>query len=243
MRYLIKFSYDGSCFSGLERQKDKKTVQGEIEKQLTKLNKTKVDIHASGRTDKGVHAKMQYAHFDLDKDIKEYNLKKYLNNSLNKEIYIESIQKKDNNFHARYNVKTKTYSYYINAGTFNPCKHKYEYQYCKPLDIEKMKRSAKILLGEHDFRSFCTGEKNKANCIRTIYDINITEKQNIIKITIKGNGFLRKMIRNIVALLIEIGANKKEEAYLDQILKQKSRLGNLKCAPPEGLYLEEVTYN
>ena len=242
MRYLINFSYDGSKFHGFQRQNKLKTVQGEIEKALANLAQSEVSIHASGRTDKGVHAKNQYAHFDLDKDIKPYNLKKYLNSNFNEEIYIKSVENVSNSFHARYNVKDKTYSYYINMDEFNPIEKDYVYQLCKKIDINEMKKASKCLIGEHDFRSFATDSNDKENTIREIYSITFENVNNQLKVTFVGNGFLRKMVRNIMGILIEIGLNKKKGSYLKDILDSKKRIGNLKCAPPEGLYLEKVSF-
>ena len=243
MRYLIKFSYDGVPFYGFQRQNNLKTVQGTIEDALTSLNEKEVTIQASGRTDKGVHAKMQYAHFDLDKDVKPYNLKKYLNKSFDGEIFVEEVKQVENSFHSRYNVKEKTYCYYINESTFNPINRNYIYQLGKELDIDLMKKAANYLIGKHNFKAFATESKDKENTERTINSITFERENNILKITFNGDGFLRKMIRNIVGILIEIGLHKKEDTYIKQILDSEQRTGNLKCAPACGLYLEEIKFN
>ncbi len=242
MRYFITFSYDGSCFCGLQRQNGLKTVQGCLEEAISSLNGSFVDVCASGRTDKGVHALGQCAHFDLDIEVKLYNLRKYLNNSFDGEIFIRDIKTVSDNFHARYDVKGKVYSYYINMGEFNPVKRNYEYQYCSNLDVSLMKEASKYLIGEHDFRSFCTDERDKLNCVRTINDIRFEVLGDVLKITFLGNGFLRKMIRNIVAVLIEIGSCKKNVSYLKEVLDKKKRQGNLKCVSGCGLYLDKVSY-
>ena len=242
MRYLATFSYDGSCFSGFQKQKGLKTVQEVFENALTSLEGKNVQIFASGRTDKGVHANGQCAHFDLSKNIKIYSLKKYLNNLFNGEIYVSSIVPVSDDFHARYNVKRKTYIYYINMGEYNPTMRNYVYQYSNKLDVSLMEEASRCLIGEHDFRSFCTDSSSKDNCIRNIYDISFEVKDNILKITFTGNGFLRKMIRNIVAILIEIGSSKRDVSYLNDVLLFKKRSGNLKCAFSGGLYLEKVNY-
>lgn len=242
MRYLIKFSYDGSCFNGFQRQNGLKTVQGVIEDVLGDLEGKFVSLVASGRTDKGVHARYQCAHFDLNKDIKLYNLKKYLNSNFNGEIYIFDVSLMADDFHARYNVKNKTYSYYINMNEYNPMMRNYVYQYCNKLDVDLMKRASLCLIGVHDFRSFCTDEKEKENCIREIYNIDFDIIQGVLKITFTGNGFLRKMVRNIVGVLVEIGSGKKDVFYIEKILCKKTREGNMKCSPSCGLYLEEVNY-
>lgn len=243
MRYLITFSYDGSSFQGYQRQKGLKTIQGSIEEVLTRINNNKkVDLFSSGRTDKGVHAKNQKAHFDLDVNVTLYGLKKALNKSLNGEIYIKDIEVVDNDFHARYNVLNKTYAYYINTLEFDPIKRNYVYQYCKILDIHIMKEALKLLIGKHDFRGFCFNEKEKENCIRTIYSCEISENQGIIKITMTGDGFLRKMVRNIVGTLIEIGSLKKDMYEITKILDSKGFYHNKKCVPGCGLYIENVVY-
>lgn len=243
MRYLITFSYDGSCFNGYQRQNKLKTIQGEIEKVLTDVNDgKKVEIHSSGRTDKGVHALNQKAHFDLDVNIKLYGLKKILNKKLNGEIYIKDVCVVDNDFHARYFVKKKIYSYYINTLEFDPIRKDYCYQYCDKLNISKMKKTSKYLIGEHDFRSFCKEEKDKENCVRKIYKVNITNDNGIIKITLVGNGFLRKMVRNIVGELIEVGKGKKDINHIKELINSKGELHNKKSVPACGLYLEDVMY-
>ena len=242
MRYFIKFSYDGSCFYGFQRQIGLKTVQGVIEDALLSLNGSMVNLCASGRTDKGVHALCQCAHFDLDIDVKEYNLKKYLNNCFEGEIHVFSLEKVSDEFHARYDVKSKIYSYYRNMGEFSPVSCNYVYQLCEELDVSLMKSASLCLLGKHDFRSFCTDEKNKDNCVRTIYSIDFDVSHGVLKITFCGDGFLRKMIRNIVAILIDIGLGKRNASFLKEVLNNKSRTGNLKCVSGCGLYLEKVIY-
>lgn len=242
MRYLITFSYDGSSFMGYQRQRNLKTVQGSIEKVLFNLTKKEINLVSSGRTDKGVHGIGAKAHFDLDFDISLYSLKKVLNKGLNGEIYIKDIEVVDNDFHARYNVYSKTYNYYINTNMYNPIERNYIYQYNKKLDIDKMREASKILLGIHDFRGFCFQSKDKENTIREIYNISINEKDGIVEISITGNGFLRKMVRNIVGVLIEIGSLNKEKDEINKILDNKGLYHNKKCVPSSGLYLKDVIY-
>lgn len=242
MKYFIKFSYDGSCFNGFQKQDGLKTVQGVLEDALYDLTGYDVSICSSGRTDKGVHACCQCAHFELDKEYKLYNLKKFLNSKCNGEIYIKDVSIVNDDFHARYDVYGKRYSYYINMGEYNPMDRNYVYQYCNNLDIDLMKKASLYLIGEHDFRSFCTDEKLKDNCVRNIYDISFDIDKDILKITFYGNGFLRKMIRNIVVILIEIGSGKKDISYMKEVLDNKRRDGNLKSVSGCGLYLEEVIY-
>ena len=149
MRYFIKFSYDGSCFNGFQRQNKLKTVQGVMEEALTSLNDgKKVNICASGRTDKGVHAKGQTAHFDLDVSVKLYSLKKYLNKCFDGEIYVKDIFLVNDDFHARYDVLSKTYCYYINMGEYDPCMRNYILQYNKNGTYSAMSLPYSVLLME-----------------------------------------------------------------------------------------------
>lgn len=244
MRYKITFSYDGSVFNGYEKQPKLKTVQGTIEDILTSINNNKkVILQSSGRTDKGVHAINQVAHFDLDTQVKAYGIKQVLNKRSNKEIYIKDVELVSDKFHARYDVLEKTYSYYINIGEYNVFKRNYEYQYNKTLNVNKMLEAITYFMGTHDFRSFCKEEKVKENCIRTITKATIEQKGDIIKITFTANGFLRKMVRNIVGLLIEIGCGKKQVIEAKEILDSRGKIHQTKSAPGVGLYLENVKYN
>lgn len=242
MRYKITFAYDGSFFHGFERQPSLKTVEGEIEKVLKSIFKKDIDIVASGRTDKGVHALNQVAHFDLDIEVKPYSIKKLLNDNLNKEIYINKVEVVDNNFHARYSAKNKTYCYYINTSTFNVFKKDYIYQYNKKLDTDKMKKALSLFVGEHDYRSFCKCEKEQENCVRKITKATLEEKDSLISIRLTANGFLRNMVRNIVGLLIEVGSNKKDIKEVKKILDSNGIIRYNKSAPSSGLYLEKINY-
>ena len=243
MRYLLNFSYDGSSFSGYQRQKDNrlKTIQGEIEKCLEESFNKKINIHATSRTDVNVHAINQYAHLDLDIKIAPDKLKKVLNKRLDKHIYIKDVKVVDDNFHARYNVKSKIYYYLINCGNYNPLEVDYVYQYNKKLDIKKMEIALKKILGEHDFRNFTTNQKEKEKCVRNLINVKITEENDIIKIELTGNGFLKHMVRNIVGSLIDVGTTKKDIDYLENILLGKEKRLS-KSVPGNGLYLEKVEY-
>lgn len=242
MKYLITFSYNGNYFKGYQKQKNLKTVQGCLEKYLTMLNDNEVVVTSSGRTDVYVHAINAKAHFTLDKNIKEYNIKTFLNRRLNGEIYIKDVVKVDDNFHARYDVIKKEYRYYINMGEFNPIEKDYVYQYNKKLDINKMRKASKLFIGEHDFRSFCSNEKEKANCIRNIYNIKIIKHNNKLELVFIGNGFLKHMVRNIVGILIKVGNGLFTTYEVETILEEKTRKHNTKPVPGNGLYLWNVYY-
>lgn len=241
-RYLIDFSYSGANFSGYQKQPGKRTVQDEIEKVLSSINNNSVKLTSSGRTDALVNAIHQKAHFDLDKKIGAYKLNGALNSYLPDDIYVNSVTKVDNLFHARYMVKSKTYEYLINTGDYNPLLRTHVYQYCKPLNIRKMKKAAKYFIGKHDFTTFVSAEDKKEDKVREIYDASVDEKEGIIKITFKGSGFLKYQVRNMVGTLIKIGEEKVLPDIILSLLEKKDRKCAFLCAPAQGLTLTDVKY-
>ena len=243
MRFLIKFSYDGTAYSGFQTQPNLNTIQERLESALQIINNgKKTNIVATGRTDKGVHALCQYAHADIDVDITEYKLKRAMNSNLPDDIHIIETKIVSNDFHARYNVKSKEYKYYINLGEYNPLERNYVFQYNYTLNKDRMNEAIKIFLGTHDFRAFVTESKEKENCVRTITDAKVEQIDNKLVITFKGDGFLRYQVRNMVGILIRVGENKISPEDVEKILESKDRTTTGKTAPPEGLYLTEVTY-
>lgn len=244
MRYLITLSYDGTNYKGYQTQPGLVTIQEQIEKALTKINDSKkTTFTSSGRTDKGVHAKMQCGHADLDINITEYKLKRAMNSNLPEDIHVIKTEKVVDDFHARYNVLEKTYEYYMNIGEYNPIERNYVFQYNYKLNVEKMQEGIKYLLGKHDFRAFVTENKEKENCIRTISKATVERiNDNIIKFTFTGNGFLRYQIRNMVGILIRVGEEKESPEYVEYFLNKKDRSKGGKTAPAEGLYLTNIRY-
>lgn len=243
----MTFSYDGSKYKGYQKQPKVKTIQEQVEKALKTINgNKKVDIHASGRTDTGVHACSQKAHFDLEiKHITPEKLKDGLNSLIPKDIYVKNIEVVDDEFHARYNVKAKEYTYVINMGEYNPIENSYVFQYNKKLDVVEMQRALKYLEGTHNFKSFTKTDEEKDDYTRTIVQTNlIRDMKNVNKITLSflGTGFLRYMVRNMVGTLIEIGEGKRKSEDIIEILRQEDRKKAGKTASPEGLYLKDVLY-
>ncbi len=242
MRYLMRFSYDGSKFNGLQVQVEGSTIQGTIEEALTKINKKFVKLTATGRTDALVHAYNQYAHFDLDVLMSGSEVEKALNSLVGSYIYVKEVKEVANDFHARFDVQNKTYVYKINMGEYNPIEYDYVYQYCKILDIVKMKEASTYLLGKHNFKSFAKAKDLRESYERTIYDISFKENNNILEISFTGDGFLRYMVRNMVGFLIEVGSSKREAKEAITILNSQDR----RCAginvPANGLYLVDVVF-
>ena len=242
MRYLITFSYDGSKYFGYQKQKGVNSVQEDLEKVLSLINNKPVSVFASGRTDAGVHANGQCAHFDIDINITPDKLKNALNGLLNGNIYVKSVVEVPDTFHARFDVKQKEYIYKINTGEYSPIYKDYIYQYCKPLDVDSMKTAIKLFEGEHNFKSFTKANVETNNFARIIYSTAVTKDNDIITIKFVGNGFMRYMVRNMVGFLIEIGEGKRNISDVNSVLLEEDRTKAGRTAPPEGLYLNKVTY-
>ena len=246
MRFFMTFAYDGTNFVGFQKQPRGRTIQNEIETALTKLNSNnKVSIVATGRTDAGVHALNQKAHFDLIRDYDEEYLRNSLNKLLPEDIYVKSIDKVDLDFHARFNVKAKEYIYRINLGEYDPLNRNYVYQYNKRLDLTEMERALKYLEGTHNFKSFTKSSADIDNYVRTINQATlIRNEKNLDEVVISliGDGFLRYMVRNIVGLLIEVGEGKRKSEDVYEILKVEDRTEAGITAPACGLYLKDVFY-
>jgi len=241
MRYRIIFSYDGTLFQGYQKQPGKRSVQGEIETVLRKLNHDH-DVHvcASGRTDAGVHACGQVAHIDFLYEVDDFQ--KRANSLLPPDIYIHQVMLVDSSFHARFSVKKKEYCYKINCGEYLPFQRNYVYQYGRSLCLDKMQQALSYLIGTHNFRSFAKTDATREDYVRTILEARLEEKNGIVSITFVGTGFFRYMIRNMVGTLIEIGEGKRAPEDILEILKKENRIYAGKTAPPEGLYLMNVTY-
>jgi len=243
MRYRIDFSYDGTNFNGYQLQPNLRTVQGELERAASYLNRqTYTSVQSSGRTDKGVHALNQVAHFDLEINTTLDKIKRGLNSNLPEDIHVIKVSKVSDDFHARFSAKKKEYVYRINVGEYNPMDRNYIYQYNRPLDINKMKEAIKYFEGTHDFTSFVSSEDERENKVRTIIKTDIKEKKDIIEISFQADGFMKYQVRNMVGLLIAIGNNKKEVSDVNKIIKAKDRTKSVKTAAAEGLYLKKVWY-
>ena len=246
MRYLITISYDGSKYSGYQKQPNGNTIQDRLEEALTSINVgKKVSVSASGRTDSGVHALNQKVHFDLNTKITCDNLKKALNSLLPGDIYVKDSINVDDDFHARFDVKAKEYIYKINMGEYNPIEKDYVYQYCKKLDVVEIERALKYIEGTHDFKSFTSGDDVRDDYVRTIIQTNLIrdlKNVNMITISFLGTGFMRYMVRNLVGTLIQIGEGKYKSTDIIDILNARDRRKAGMCADACGLYLKDVFY-
>lgn len=242
----MTFSYDGTNFYGYQKQPRKRTIQGEIEEVLKQINDGKsVSVYSSGRTDAGVHALNQKAHFDMDIDISPDRLIRGMNSLLSSDIYVKNIDIVNDDFHARFDAIGKEYMYKINMGEYDPLERNYVYQICKKLDVVSMERGLKYLEGTHNFKSFTKCDEEIVDYVRKISQVSLVRDSkdvNKIIITFVGTGFLRYMVRNMVGLLIEIGEGKRKPEDIIDILKYEDRRFAGKTAPSCGLYLRNVFY-
>ena len=238
-RIKCVISYDGSSFFGYQKQFNQRTIQGTIEETFERIFKQKIAIHSSGRTDRGVHANNQVIHFDITMNIPVKNIKKLLNNYLPKDIYIKEVIEENQTFHSRFDVSKKTYCYKINIKEYLPYNRNYEW-HISTLDIEKYKESLSAIVGTHDFTSFT--KTTTATTLRTIYNIEVVQSNDYILTYITGNGFLRYMVRNIIAAAVNI-SNCKLKYTMEYLLTSKDVTLLKEKAPASGLYLDGVEYN
>lgn len=239
MRYLAKISYDGSKFYGFQKLNNYKTVQEELEKALTIINKSVVMVKGAGRTDRGVHAFNQGVSFDLNVNIPIGGLKEALNSLIDKSIYVNEVIEVSSDFHARFDALGKTYEYVINLGEYDPIDNDYIYNYNHDLNIKKMKKAAKYLIGMHSYKAFTSGDRDNYNSI--ISSIKIKKKKDILLISFTGKSFYRYMIRNMVGALILVGEGKEEPIIIKKMLDSGEKVRYL-TVPASGLYLIDVNY-
>jgi len=242
MRFKCIVKYDGTLFHGFQVQKDLRTVQAEIERVLLIINKKKTTIYASGRTDSGVHALAQVFHFDTDIKMSEANLKNAINSRLPKDIFVVSVERVSDDFHARFSAKAKEYHYLVETGEYDPLLKNYRFFYkYNNLDVLRMKEAALIIVGKHDFQSF-TKNHILEDFEREIFSIEIEEKNSLLIFKFKADGFLHNMVRILAAMLIEVGRYKYSLEQIKYILGQKNRKLAPKILPSSGLYLYKVYY-
>lgn len=245
MRNLkIVLEYDGTGYHGWQRQKDLTTVQQVLEDIVLRITGERLAIFGSGRTDAGVHALKQTAHFKTNSCIGSANLLAAMNSLLPKDIVVKEIQEVPESFHARFDAKSKTYMYQIiNSPTRSALYRQYAWHIRTPLDVIEMGKGLSFLKGRHDFTAFCGKKEVNRNCIRTITDVRLEKNPSgMIGIYLEADGFLRYMVRSVVGTLAEVGRGKRPPEELLSILQAKDRKRAGMTAPPQGLFLVEVKY-
>jgi len=244
-RYQILIEYDGTLFVGWQIQKKGRSIQKIVQSALTKLLKQNIILFSAGRTDSGVHAREQSAHFDVINNIQNINkLIKSLNFFLNnKKISIINIKKKKNNFHARYSAKERIYLYIIlNRFSTSTLNENREWHIRKKLDINLIRKGAKKLIGTHDFSTFRSSNCGSKSPIRTINKIIVSKSDNRIKLKFKSKSFLKNQVRSMVGCLKYLGEKKWNLKKFESVLLKKDRKKVAPPAPACGLYLEKIIY-
>ncbi|MDR1991223.1 MAG: tRNA pseudouridine(38-40) synthase TruA [Mycoplasmataceae bacterium] len=241
MNYQVTVSYDGSDFHGWAKQQNVRTIQGEIEKIIYRIFKQPITIHASGRTDAYVHAYGQVFSFNAKKSpIKPNHLLSALRNLSPTDIYFVKVKVNKSMFHARFSAHNKTYQYVVNTGDYNVFKSRYELFYNRPIDLKLLKKTSKLFIGTHDFKSFSTSILD--DTIRTINYIKFKSLNNSLIITINGDGFLRNMVRMIIGSLLDVNEHKKTMEHVAQLLKDPFKGSAITKVNGCGLYLLKVNY-
>jgi tRNA pseudouridine38-40 synthase len=244
MNYKLTISYDGTRYKGWQRLGDTDmTVQNKIENVLFEMFFEPVELHGSGRTDAGVHAVGQVAHFKIDKDVQPKEIKEYLYRYLPDDIVVTGVKKMDDRFHARLNATKKTYVYKIyNDFYHNPFLRKQTLHVQEHLELDAMKKAAAYFIGEYDFSAYTTAKSKKKSNVRTIESVDIFKSGHEIDIHITGNGFLHNMARKIVGTILEVGLGNFKATSVPGIINDKDRSKTGTMAPPRGLYLYKVHY-
>ena len=243
MRILIKIEYNGTGFGGWQKQKNAVSVQEILENALEDLFKQKITLVASGRTDAGVHALGQCAHFDINGKFDTKRLPQALNVRLPETIRVLLAKEVPNSFNARFDVIDKTYIYKLySSKVSSPVKENLYAHVPYELDLNKMQSACKLFLGKHNFKGFCSQGSSVKTFEREIYSLKLEKYNNEFIFKINGNGFLYNMVRRIVAAIVEVGKGKLKESDIILALKDHENKHITKVMQPCGLYLNSVNY-
>ena len=244
-RYQILIEYVGTNFRGWQVQKKGKTIQGLLQEKISKLLNEKIILLGSGRTDTGVHAIEQSAHFDSKKQIKEYDrFLKSINHFLNKDgVTVLKIKRRNKNFHARFSARIRIYRYIIINRLSRPVlENNRGWHIMKELDIAIMKKGAKKLVGTKDFSTFRASSCRAKSPVKTMNLVKIKSFKNKIEIEFRSQSFLQQQVRSMVGCLKYLGEKKWSIKKFENVIKSKKRILCAPPAPPEGLYLARVIY-
>ena len=245
-RIRITLSYDGTDFHGWQRQPNVPTIQGWLQRVLTEIEGQPVNVDGSGRTDAGVHALAQVAAFNLENRIPVTNLRRAMNRLLPAAIRILSVEEAPPDFHPRYAARSKMYEYRIfRDEVCPPFERRYVCHYPYPLDVDAILAAAPVLEGEHDFSAFAAADESDRegeSCVRLIFQSRAEATGERLIYRVRGSGFLKHMVRNIVGTLLEVGKGNLDEAGVRALLTPgpKARAGP--TAAPSGLFLISVEY-
>ena len=243
MKYAACIEYDGSAYYGWQYQDHAPSVQGDVEKAISKVANHLVKVVCAGRTDTGVHGVGQIIHFNSDADRSIDSWQFGTNSNLPGTLVMRWVKLVDDSFHARFSAVARRYRYIIlNRGTRPAILTKRVAWHRRPLDHESMQVASKFLLGEQDFTSLRAAGCQAKHAVRTIHDINVSRQGDFICLDVKANAFLYHMVRNIAGTLFVIGEGKQPVEWLPELMQKKDRRGAGATAPPGGLYFVHVDY-
>lgn len=241
--FKFTLSYDGTRYYGWERQPGRDTIQGKLESVLSRMCDAPVQVIGAGRTDAGVHARAMVANAYMDTDLSPEDIRDYMNRYLPEDICVQEVRLAADRFHARYRAVGKLYTYTCYVG---PCKPVFTRKYLTVLpyqpDLAAMQRAASYLVGEHDFKSFCSNPQMKKSTVRLVDSIEITQRKDHIYFNYHGTGFLQNMVRILTGTLLEVGQGKRTPESVQQTLAARDRTQAGYTAPPQGLCLMRVDY-
>jgi len=243
MRYAVGLEYDGSDFLGWQIQRQEPTVQGCMEQALARVADHQARVTCCGRTDTGVHAVCQVAHFDSDAHRPERSWILGLNSHLPAGISALWIRQVDDSFHARFSAYARSYRYVILNRWTRPALESRRMSWCRTaLDADKMHQAAQALPGEHDFTSFRARACQARHAVREIHQVSVERHGNLVSLDITANGFLYHMVRNIAGSLLWVGTGEKEVGWMKAVLENMDRSQAAPTAAPEGLYFLGARY-
>ena len=241
MRYFIAFSYNGAAYHGWQNQPNAISVQEVLEKALSTLLRTTVEVVGAGRTDTGVHARQMYAHFDSSLSIDARELVFRLNSFLPNDIAVKELKRVSSEAHARFDALERTYEYWI-AQKKDPFLHTSAHCVLKPLDLPLMNEAARILMEYEDFECFSRSNTDVKTFICDVREAFWKKEGEKLIFTISADRFLRNMVRAIVGTLLEVGTDKRKPQDIRKIIDSKDRGNAGASVPAKGLYLTKVVY-
>ncbi|HKP72332.1 MAG TPA: tRNA pseudouridine(38-40) synthase TruA [Pyrinomonadaceae bacterium] len=250
MNYRLTIQYDGTDFHGWQMQgAGERTVQGELARALSLIDGRAVVVNGAGRTDAGVHAEGQVASVELARDIAPEKLRAAVNGNIEPDARVIAADAADENFHARYSARGKTYRYRIfNAPFASPFLSRFAHTDARRIDVRRMQSCARLFLGEHDWTAFSAAQSDVQTRVRTVTRLEVSERWSeegrgrLIEITASADGFLRYMVRSIAGTLLEVGRGEMDERQVARALDSRDRSLAGATAPAKGLTLVEVHY-
>ncbi|MBP1736745.1 MAG: tRNA pseudouridine(38-40) synthase TruA [Oscillospiraceae bacterium] len=243
--YKLLIQYDGGRYQGWQRLGNgENTIQGKLEQVLSALLGEPTELIGCSRTDAGVHALAQTAHFKTALEPSEEEIKLYFSQYLPHDIGVLEVSRVPESFHARYCAKNKTYLYQIWNRTYpNPFLRKYSMHVRQELDLDAMRQAAGHLLGAHDFTAFSNAKSKKKSMVRLLHDIQITQRDGCVRVRVRGSGFLHQMVRRVVGTLVAAGSGAIHADSIPDILQSKERKRAGYIADACGLFLEHIDYS